>query len=102
MQQRLYELTDEPPDNLYLATFSQPLTGGLCDQLTEFLDANPDTNLVIIDTLQKVRGSGGDGNLYASDYSFGNTSAKAEVGGQSPQNDVFCTSSCFLHCNVIL
>lgn len=68
LQQRLSELTDEPPDCLHLATFSRSLTDGLCDQLVEFLKEHADTNLVIIDTLQKVRGNTGDGNLYASDY----------------------------------
>lgn len=68
LQQRLSELTDEPPDCLHLATFSQSLTDGLCDQLVEFLKEHTDTNLVIVDTLQKVRGNSGDGNLYANDY----------------------------------
>lgn len=68
MQQRLSELTDDPPDRLHLATFSKSLADGLCDQLVSFLKEHGDTNLVIIDTLQKVRGNSGDGNLYASDY----------------------------------
>lgn len=68
LQQRLSELTDEPPDDYHLATFSKSLTDGLCDQLVDFLEGHDDTNLVIIDTLQKVRGSSGDGNLYACDY----------------------------------
>lgn len=68
LQQRLSELTDDPPDRLHLATFSKSLADGLCDQLVSFLKEHGDTNLVIIDTLQKVRGNSGDGNLYASDY----------------------------------
>ncbi len=68
LQQRLSELTDEPPDNLHLATISQSLSDGLCEQLEDFLREHDDTNLVIIDTLQKVRGNGGDGNFYANDY----------------------------------
>lgn len=68
LQQRVSELTDEPPDGLHLATFSRPLADGLCDQLTRFIEEHDDTNLIIIDTLQKVRGNSADGNLYASDY----------------------------------
>ena len=68
LQQRISELTDEPPDTLHLATFSKSLVDGLCDQLVEFLEEHDDTNLIVIDTLQKVRGNTGDGNLYASDY----------------------------------
>ena len=68
LQQRISELTDEPPDTLHLAVLSQSLADGLCDQLTEFLDEHRDSNLIVIDTLQKVRGAGGEGNLYASDY----------------------------------
>lgn len=68
LQQRISELTDEPPEELHLATFSQSLADGLCDQLEDFLAQYGDTNLIIIDTLQKVRGGTGDGNLYASDY----------------------------------
>ena len=68
LQQRLSELTDEPPDTLHLCTFSKSLADGLCDQLTGFLEEHDDTNLVIIDTLQKIRSGSGDGNLYASDY----------------------------------
>lgn len=68
LQQRLSELTDDPPERLHLVTFSQSLSDGLCDQLVSFLNEHWDTKLVIIDTLQKVRGNSGDGILYASDY----------------------------------
>ena len=36
-------------------------------ELTEDAE-NPDTNLIVIDTLQKVRENGNESNLYASDY----------------------------------
>lgn len=69
LQRRLSELTDDPPDRLHLATLSRSLSDGLCEQLENFLCEHDDTNLIIIDTLQKIRGSSsGDGNLYASDY----------------------------------
>ncbi len=68
LQRRLSELTDDPPDCLHLATLSCSLSDGLCEQLENFLYEHDDTNLIIIDTLQKIRGGSGDGNLYASDY----------------------------------
>lgn len=68
LQQRISELTDDPPDTLHLAVLSKSLADGLCDQLTAFLEEHRDTNLIVIDTLQKVRGNAGDSNLYASDY----------------------------------
>ena len=68
LQKRVSELTDDPPDNLHLATIAESLADGLCDQLVDFLEEHDDTNLIIIDTLQKVRDGTGDGNLYASDY----------------------------------
>lgn len=68
LQKRVSELTDDPPDTLHLATIAESLADGLCDQLVNFLEEHDDTNLIIIDTLQKVRDGTGDGNLYASDY----------------------------------
>ena len=68
LQKRVSALTDDPPDNLHLATIAGSLAGGLCDQLVDFLEEHDGTNLIIIDTLQKVRDGTGDGNLYASDY----------------------------------
>lgn len=68
LQRRISELTDEPPDTLHLAVLSDSLSDGLYDQLSTFIKVHEDTNLIVIDTLQKVRGSGAEGNLYASDY----------------------------------
>lgn len=68
LQKRISELTDEPPDTLHLTILSKSLDDGLCEQLEMFLKEHADTNLIVIDTLQKIRGCEGDGNLYASDY----------------------------------
>ena len=38
------------------------------EQLTRFLREHPDTSLIIMDTLQKVREVGGDNYSYANDY----------------------------------
>ena len=55
-------------DNFYFATHVNKLKEGLDGQLEEFLRKHPDTKLVIIDTLQKVREIGGDKYSYSSDY----------------------------------
>lgn len=68
IQQRLMDLTEDAPDNLHFATLSKSLSDGLCEQIEEFITEHPDTNLVIIDTLQKVRENSGESNLYATDY----------------------------------
>ena len=47
---------------------SKTLSEGLDKQIIQFIDAHPDTNLIVIDTLQKVRTTSGDTNFYASDY----------------------------------
>ena len=68
IQQRLMDLTEDAPENLHFATLSKSLSDGLCEQIEEFITEHPDTNLVIIDTLQKVRENSGESNLYATDY----------------------------------
>lgn len=45
----------EAPNNLYLSTMSSSIGFGLLDELNNFLISNPNTKLIIIDTLQKVR-----------------------------------------------
>ena len=44
------------------------LKHGLEQQIEQFLTEHPTTKLVVIDTLQRVRGTGSDSNLYANDY----------------------------------
>ena len=71
LQKRVSALTDDPPDTLHLATIAGSLAGGLCDQLVNFLEEHDGTNLIIIDTLQKVRdskGSAGKAGMYGNDY----------------------------------
>ena len=59
--------TDVAPA-LYFSNAAKPLGGGLDQQIETFRREHPDTNLVIIDTLQKVRESGNEKCSYASDY----------------------------------
>lgn len=67
IQQRLFHLTDVANDKLHFAVMADKIQNGLIGQLDRFAEAHPDTRLIIIDTLQTVRGINGD-NAYASDY----------------------------------
>ncbi|WP_204791759.1 hypothetical protein [Oscillibacter sp. CU971] len=52
--------------NVHSCAESQILGNGLTEQLGQFLRDHPDTSLIIIDTLQMVRGTNYD-NTYAND-----------------------------------
>ena len=54
--------------NLFFAITAKKLGEGLEDQLEEFINLHPDTRLIIIDTLQKIRQGNGDSYSYANDY----------------------------------
>ena len=58
----------ESTDKLHFAVCAKPLGKGLDEQLTDFLRDHPDTKLIIIDTLQKIREVSGEAYSYASDY----------------------------------
>lgn len=68
LQSRVSLLTEDAPSNLKFANMVQSLGGGLLEQLETFIEDYPDTNLVVIDTLQKVRDNLADANLYSNDY----------------------------------
>ena len=67
IQNRLFEITEDAPASVHFTTNSDTLSKGLEEQLCAFLSEHPDTVLVIIDTLQMIRGAGYD-NTYANDY----------------------------------
>lgn len=69
LQERMYRMfgTDST-ENLYFSVSSKPLGNGLTDQLSGFIREHPDTILVIIDTLQKIREVDSDSYSYAKDY----------------------------------
>lgn len=69
LQERLYIMfgTETTP-NLFFSVASKSLNEGLLEQLGTFVNEHPETSLVIIDTLQKVRESEGDTYSYARDY----------------------------------
>ena len=58
----------EGTDNLHFAITSAQIGLGLVEQLDNFLKDRPDTKLVIIDTLQKVREAIGEAYSYSGDY----------------------------------
>ena len=67
IQNRLFEITEDAPANVHFCTESFILGKGLEEQLRTFLSEHPDTVLIIIDTLQLIRGTNYD-NTYANDY----------------------------------
>ena len=68
IQSRLFDLTEDAPPTLHFAILADTLKHGLEQQIEQFLMEHPTTKLVVIDTLQRVRGTGSDSNLYANDY----------------------------------
>lgn len=69
LQERMYRMFGtESTDSLFFATSANQLGKGLDEQLQGFIREHPDTRLIIIDTLQKVREAGGDNYSYANDY----------------------------------
>ena len=57
IQSRLYQITDEAPAELSIATTSFQIGNGLEQQIEQYLSDFPKTKLVIIDPFQKVRDS---------------------------------------------
>ena len=69
LQERLYRMFGATEnENLFFSVSANQLGNGLDEQLTGFMRKHPDTSLIIIDTLQKVREVGGDNYSYANDY----------------------------------
>ena len=68
IQTRLFDLTEDAPPTLHFAIMADTLKHGLEQQIEQFLTEHPNTKLVVIDTLQRVRSAGSDSNLYANDY----------------------------------
>ncbi len=66
IQNRLFELTSEPTENLHFAIMAGTLGGVLENQIENFKSQHTDLRIIIIDTLQKIRS--GDDASYASDY----------------------------------
>lgn len=67
IQNRLFEITEDAPASVHFCTESQTLGKGLDQQLEDFITVHSDAVLIIIDTLQMIRGSTYE-NTYANDY----------------------------------
>ena len=69
LQERLYRMFGmETTTDLLFAIHAKQVGVGLEEQLKRFVQEHPDTKLIIIDTLQKIREAGGDKYSYANDY----------------------------------
>ena len=69
IQRRMYRLNEESVPELRLGVISEKLHCGLEEQIEQHLCKYPNTKLVVIDTLQKVRKpNSADSNMYAADY----------------------------------
>jgi hypothetical protein len=60
------------PEGLHFAYAAPAIDQGLIDELSAFLDAHPDTRVVTIDTIKKIRpASGKNDKIYDTDYAVG-------------------------------
>lgn len=67
IQNRLYEMTDEPTEHLHFALLANSIGSGLEEQIERFISEHRDTRIIFIDTLQKVRSDSPE-STYATDY----------------------------------
>ena len=67
IQNRLYEMTDEPTEHLHFALLANSICSGLEEQIERFISEHRDTKIIFIDTLQKIRSDSPD-STYATDY----------------------------------
>ena len=69
LQRRMYRMFGvEGTKKLHFAICAKQLGNGLDAQLEKFVREHPDTRLIIIDTLQKVREPSGEAYSYRDDY----------------------------------
>ena len=69
LQRRLFRMFGaEAAENLYFATHCKTANSGLEEQIRSFMKEHPNTGLIIIDTLKRVREVGGADFSYSSDY----------------------------------
>jgi RecA-family ATPase len=69
LQERMFRMFGvEGTDYLHFAVYAKQIGNGLDKQLEKFMREHPDTRLIIIDTLQKIRETGSEAYSYANDY----------------------------------
>lgn len=57
LQSRMYELTDEPSENLFFTLLANSIGSGLEEDLRDCKKMFSDLKMIVIDTLQKIRNS---------------------------------------------
>ena len=71
LQSRLYRMfKEEASNNLFFSTWAKKLGEGFEDQIKAFVRKHPDTQLVVIDTLKRVRSATANKSGYDDDYDF--------------------------------
>ena len=70
LQSRIFQLIDggDAPERLIHQTECPSIGQGLEEQVESLIHTYCDVGLIVIDTLQKVRVSDGNGGMYANDY----------------------------------
>lgn len=68
LQKRLIRICNGETGEISFATEAEMLEHGFEEQVIDYLQKHPDAKLVIVDTMIKVRDTGGWGNAYAEDY----------------------------------
>jgi len=70
LQKRLDKIDAKALDisRLKLTTASFGINSGLIEQVNKFIEKYPETNLIIIDTLERIRDTEADKNIYSCDY----------------------------------
>jgi len=56
------------PNNLNLCVYCPDLCNGLIEELEKFISSHSNVGIIVIDTLQKIRGFSKSSNVYANDY----------------------------------
>ncbi|MFI3205710.1 MAG: AAA family ATPase [Clostridia bacterium] len=69
LKNRLSEIhEDNEVENLHFATASCGISDGLIEQVDDFMIENPNTRLIIIDTLEHIRNTNTETSIYSHDY----------------------------------
>lgn len=68
IQKRLCSICSGETGNIFFATEAEVLGMGFEEQITSFLQSHPNTGLLIVDTLAKIREISSRRNAYAEDY----------------------------------
>ena len=78
LQSRIFQLIDggDAPERLILQTECPSIGQGLEEQVEALVHTYHDVGLIVIDTLQKVRLSDGNGGMYVNDYKEAGTLKK--------------------------